>query len=112
MLKKLISTMLILYSVTIVACPTAEPTDSAAFCSSFRLAAVCYCTSSGLPAGVCQDVKSLYNRMLIIFGTLKRACEYQHYTETQDCIDNWKCYLEGGVDSRGRSCSSTQLPCT
>ena len=93
------------------ACTNALPTNDAGFCASFKSVAACYCTSSGLPAGMCQDPRSLYNRMLIIFGSLQKACAYQHYTTTQDCMDNWNCYLQGGIDSQGKFCSSTGRAC-
>lgn len=112
MIKKIIAAGFI-YSLSVVsfACPHALATDNPAFCSSFKTAAVCHCTASGLPFGICQDMHVLYNRMIIIFKTLEKACEYQHHTSTQECVDNWRCYLVGGVDSQGRPCSSNQHPC-
>jgi hypothetical protein len=92
-------------------CPKALPTNSLQFCTSFKTAATCYCTQSGLPAGMCQDMNALYNRMIGVFGSLKKACEFQKYTDVQDCIDNWNCYRLGGEDSRKRLCSSTKNPC-
>jgi hypothetical protein len=94
-----------------LACAKALPTDSPKFCASFKVAATCYCTSSGLPAGMCQDMNALYKRMVGVFGTLQKACEFQKYTSTQDCMDNWNCYLFGGTDSRGKLCSATKNPC-
>lgn len=93
------------------ACGSALPTNNVNFCSSFEKVAPCYCTSSGLPSGMCQDMDALYKRMIAVFGTLKKACEYQKYTSTQDCVDNWTCYRFGGVDSRGRWCSSNKSAC-
>lgn len=93
------------------ACSKALPTDNPQFCSSFKVAATCYCTSSGLPAGMCQDMDTLYKRMLGVFGTLKKACEYQKHTTPQDCMDNWNCFRFGGVDSRGKLCGGTKQPC-
>jgi|SRR5580704_4658984 hypothetical protein len=85
-------------------CTDALPTDNKDFCPSFRSAATCYCASSGLPQGMCLDMTALYNRMISVFGSLQKACEYQRYTTTQDCIDNWTCYRSGGIDSHGRIC--------
>ncbi|WED41800.1 hypothetical protein [Legionella cardiaca] len=99
------------FSVFAASCPNALPTNDANFCPSFKTAAICYCTASGLPSGVCQDMNVLYTRLIAYFGSIQKACEYQHYTSTQDCIDNWNCYLYGGVDSRGRLCSSTKRAC-
>lgn len=112
MKRNVLGVVLYCLSALALACPNALPTDDVNFCPSFKAAAICYCTASGLPANACQDVHALYNRMISVFKSLQKACEYQHYTTTQDCIDNWSCYLAGGVDSRGRSCSSTQHACS
>jgi hypothetical protein len=110
-MKKIIIMMMSLLSTGLLACPKALPTDDVNFCSSFKSVATCYCTSSGLPSSLCQDTRVIYQRMIAMFQTLEKACEYQKYTSKQDCMDNWNCYLFGGVDSRGRICSSTQKPC-
>lgn len=111
MIKKLFITFMCFVSVSSFACPRAVPTNDVNFCASFKAAATCYCTSSGLPSGMCQDMNQLYFRMLTVFGSLQKACEYQTYTSVQDCMNNWNCYLHGGVDSTGKSCSSTQKAC-
>ena len=111
MFKNFFVVFAIFFSISSFACPRAVATDDVNFCSSFKSAATCYCTSSGLPAGMCQDMNQLYLRMLSVFGTLQRACEYQTSTSPQDCVNNWNCYLHGGVDSTGKSCSSTQRAC-
>jgi hypothetical protein len=111
---KMIGVALLLFinsSVFAFACSNALPTDNPGFCSSFKSVATCYCTNSGLPSGMCQDMNALYNRMIGMFGSLQKACEFQHYTTTQDCVDNWNCYRLGGVDSRGRLCSSNRNAC-
>ncbi|MBI2785206.1 MAG: hypothetical protein HYX60_02400 [Legionella longbeachae] len=92
-------------------CPNALPTNSEGFCASFKSVAICYCTSTGLPSGMCQDMKMLYARMISIYGSLSNACNAQKYTTPQDCMDNWNCYRLGGVDSRGRLCSSNKKAC-
>lgn len=102
---------LFFYCMSGFACTNAVPTDNAGFCASFKSAATCYCTNSGLPSGMCQDMNTLYNRMMMVFGSLQKACEYQKYTTVQDCMDNWNCYRLGGVDSRGRLCSGTKSAC-
>jgi hypothetical protein len=111
MIKKIVVVIALFFSVSSFACPRAVPTDNVGFCASFKSAATCYCTSSGLPGGMCQDMNQLYLRMLSVFGTLQKACEYQNYTSAQDCMNNWNCYLRGGVDSTGKSCSSTKKAC-
>ncbi len=111
MIKRILMSVPFFLSTSIFACASALPTDDVNFCSSFRTVASCYCSSSGIPAGMCQDMNSLYNRMIAAFGTLQKACEFQRHASTQDCMDNWNCYRYGGVDSKGRLCSSTQLAC-
>lgn len=111
MIKVFFGLLIIIYSNMSFACANALPTNDANFCASFKSVATCYCTSSGLPSGMCQDPNALYNRMLIVFGSLQRACAYQHYTTTQDCLNNWNCYLRGGIDSVGRLCSGNQRAC-
>ena len=106
--KKIIAAFLCFFSVSGFACTNALPTDDDNFCASFRAAGVCYCTASGVPAGLCQDMNALHSRMVIVFGSLQRACEHQSYTTPQDCVDNWNCYLHGGVDSQGRVCQACQ----
>lgn len=99
-------------NMSYLACTNAVPTDNANFCASFRIAAPCYCAESGLPAGMCQDMTKLYERMIAAFGSLKKACEYQRYTSPQDCMDNWNCFRLGGTNSQGRLCSSTGKACS
>ena len=100
------------YSAITASCPHAQPSDSPGFCSSFKSVAQCHCTSSGLPVGMCNDMKLLYARMISIFGSVQRACEFQHDTLTQDCIDSWHCYLVGGRNSNQGLCSSTGTACS
>lgn len=111
MIKKIAVISLCLISMSAFACPRATATNDVNFCASFKAAAVCYCTSSGLPASMCQDMNQLYKRMLSVFGSLQKACAYQSYTSAQECIDNWNCYLKGGIDSTGKFCSTTQQAC-
>lgn len=92
-------------------CPQALVTDNPNFCSSFKEAAICHCTSMGLPINFCQDLKALNARMLSMFGSLERACAFQKNTSQQTCMDDWNCYLNGGEDSNGRLCTSTGDSC-
>ena len=110
MIKNVLAVFIYFFSVASFACTNALPTDNPNFCSSFKTAAACYCALS-IPAPMCQDMNVIYNRMIAYFGTLQAACQFQKHTTTQDCIDNWNCYRQGGVDSRGRICSSSRLPC-
>lgn len=112
MIQRIFAVLMCFFSLSaFAACSNAVPTDNPAFCASFKAAATCYCTESGLPPMMCQDMNMLYGRLIAVFGSLQRACEYQKYSSTQDCIDSWSCYRFGGVDSRGRLCSSTQQAC-
>jgi len=56
-------------------------------------------------------MKVVYDRMINMFGSLKRACEYQRDTSVQNCMDDWNCYRFGGVNSLGGLCSSTGKAC-
>ncbi|OGT36505.1 MAG: hypothetical protein A3F11_11790 [Gammaproteobacteria bacterium RIFCSPHIGHO2_12_FULL_37_14] len=92
-------------------CPFADPVVSANFCASFKTAAECRCTSSGLPSGMCKDMTAIYNRMVSVFGSQQKACDYQKDVSTQECMDDWNCYRLGGKDSHGNLCSSTGKAC-
>jgi len=115
MIKSIVFLLLSLLSFSCFAaassCSQAVPTNDPRFCPSFKSVAECHCTASGLPKGMCQDMNLLYDRMISIFGTLRKACEYQHDTDTQTCMDDWNCYRSGGKDSQGRLCSSTGKAC-
>lgn len=114
-MKALITTVLLymLCTATFAAlsCPQATSTDNPGFCPSFKSVAQCHCTATGLPSQLCQDMNSIYKRMIAMFGSVQRACEYQKDTTTQICIDDWSCYKNGGTDSQGRACSGTGLSC-
>ena len=92
-------------------CPQALPATDPNFCSSFKSSAECHCVSHGLPEGICSNMNSLYDMLIIRFGTLNRVCEYQQDTTTQTCMDDWNCYRLGGTDSQGNACSSTGKAC-
>ncbi len=102
---------LFVFSSAFAACPPATPTNAPGFCSSFKLAAQCHCTSSGLPLGMCTNMRALYDRMNSMFGSVRRACEYQHETSPQNCIDSWNCYWSGGRNSQNELCSGTGRSC-
>ena len=115
MLKKLTILFFCFFTISsfssMAACPSATSSNSPGFCSSFKLAAQCHCTSSGLPMGMCMDMKLLYSRMISTFGSVKRACEFQHDTSVQNCVDDWNCYRSGGKNSQNALCSSTGNVC-
>ena len=116
MIKNTIKLFVCLYSISLfsnalASCPIATPTHSLEFCNSFKIAAQCHCTSSGLPKGMCVNMHSLYDRMISMFGSLHKACEYQHDTTTQNCIDSWNCYRHGGTDSQQQLCSGSGNAC-
>ncbi|MDP3706399.1 MAG: hypothetical protein Q8R24_10930 [Legionellaceae bacterium] len=91
-------------------CPTAAPSNTPGFCSSFKVAAQCHCSKS-LPAGMCTDERQLYKRMTAAYGSLQRACESQHETSAQECVDDWNCYLSGGLTSKSELCSGSGTAC-
>lgn len=92
------------------ACPQATPTNAPNFCATFRVAAKCYCTAKLHPA-MCGKMSDLYHRLLIVFGSLESACEYQHDTTKESCMDSWHCYLHGGQNKDGNLCSGTGRAC-
>lgn len=94
-----------------LSCPQAVPTNNPAFCQSFKQVAECHCVEAGLPKGMCNNMKTIYQRMIGIYGTVERACKNQHDTSTQNCIDDWKCYRNGGNNSNGEPCSNTGKKC-
>ena len=93
------------------ACPQATPTNAPNFCATFRVAAKCYCTQR-LPEVMCGKMTDLYQRLLIMFSSLDKACEYQSDTTKQNCIDSWNCYLYGGKNADGNLCSGTGRACS
>jgi len=92
-------------------CPFATVASDTAFCQSFHLAASCRCTASGLPKGMCNNMNLLYNRMISMFGSVERACQFQHDTAFDVCMEDWKCYRVGGLDYHGDLCNGTGLAC-
>jgi hypothetical protein len=92
-------------------CPMAFPTNDPRFCPSFQAAATCRCIAQGVPQGMCKDTNVIYDRMIAMFKTVERACNFQHDTTPQECMDDWSCYRKGGVDSKGRLCQSTGAAC-
>lgn len=111
MFKKIyLAALISVFSSFSFACGPALPTDNPSFCASFKSVAQCYCSNS-LPAGMCTDMNQLVSRLMAVYGSLENACRAQKYTTAVDCMDNWNCYLNGGVDSRGRICSSNYSRC-
>jgi hypothetical protein len=94
-------------------CPKATSTDKAEFCESFKKAAMCHCASSPIPAEKCSDMNKFYNFLISTFRShsLHEVCSFQKHTNVQECEDDWNCYRKGGMDSKGRLCNGTGLPC-
>ena len=97
-------------SLTSTSCPGATATDDANFCGSFKTSAVCHCSVT-LPACKFYKMSQIYKLMLSKFGSIKSACDSQHDTDSQTCVDDWNCYLLGGNDSHGNHCSSSGQAC-
>lgn len=102
---------LLLSSASFATCPLAVPTTSTEFCESFKVATECHCVLSGLPKGRCSNMDLVYKTMINTLGPLHRACAYQRYASTQECIDDWNCYRYGGQTSDGQLCSGTGHAC-
>lgn len=99
------------------ACKKADPVEFPSFCSTFKAVAACHCSGS-LPSGMCQDMKTIYSRMVSIFGSQQKACEYQWGdgkkdggVPVQECMDDWNCYRQGGTSSENKVCSGTGNAC-
>jgi hypothetical protein len=93
-------------------CPTATSLSSASFCDEFKAAAECNCQLKGIPKGRCTNMSLVYKLMIDTLGTLQRACEFQHETSTQECMDGWNCYRYGGYTSDGQLCNGTGHACS
>ncbi len=78
---------------TFSSCPQAVSTTDGGFCASFKSVASCQCVERGMPSKACQSMDLLYNAMIATYKTVERACANQHDTSTQNCIDDWKCYI-------------------
>lgn len=116
MLKKIITLGIFLISFVgfanvFAGCPKAAPPSNPAFCKSFKKSAECHCVRTGLPKTVCTNMQQIYLRMLGLFGTVERACAFQHDTSVQECLDSWTCYRLGGRDANGNLCSGTGASC-
>lgn len=115
MIKKIVFLFSCLFSMSCfalnTACPQAEDTSSTNFCKSFKDVAKCHCMDSGMGDKVCSSMFLIYNAMIAKYKTVERACEIQKHTTKQICLDDWKCYREGGKDSRGKACSGTGKLC-
>lgn len=92
-------------------CSKSFPPNHSKFCPTFKSAAACACSTSGMPASLCEDMNTLHKRMLMVFSTQQKACEFQRDTTTQQCLDSWNCYRRGGKDSQGRLCQQTGEAC-
>jgi hypothetical protein len=97
-----------------ITCGQALPANDPGFCGSFQSVAVCHCINeSGLGEKVCKHMSmdTLYNLMIAKYKTQQKACDLQHDTTPQTCMDDWNCYRLGGKDSQGQACSSTGRVC-
>lgn len=84
-------------------CAEAPPTTDPTFCTKFKSIAKCHCMADGgLPAGMCQDMNTIYNRMIAAFGTQDKACHWQAESGSEIrekdpslCVADWDCYRKG-----------------
>lgn len=117
MLKRILFVLMLSSSVTAFAgnvhsnCAQALPDYDPGFCPSFKSVAECHCVEAGMPRSMCQNMEEIYKRMIDVFGSVETACRLQTHTSYQVCVDDWKCYREGGNDSAGRACSGTGKKC-
>ncbi len=115
MFKKILFAVILSgFAFSSFACSRSLDPDHPDFCASFKAACKCYCTAAGFPGLMCENMTDLFSRMMAVYGSLDTACRAQvaqHNVPAADCLDDWNCYMFGGVDSRGRICSSNYAPC-
>ena len=111
--KHFLSTCLLVLSIPTFAsnCPQATSADDINFCDSFQQVAQCHCQASGLPARMCNNVGLVYKRMINTFGSIERACQFQKDTAYDTCLEDWRCYQQGGLTNSGQLCNGTGQPC-
>lgn len=113
MIRKMVTLAICLLSISsfaTVPCPQALPTTDFGFCESFKTAATCYCSNT-LPRKMCENINQIYQLMIARYGSIEIACKFQKETSVQICIDDWRCYKNGGVDSQGGPCSGSGRAC-
>lgn len=105
-------------SSNVKACnPYASISSAPDFCQTFPPAAACNCTNHGMTPAVCDpnDLTNLYKMMMQTYHhNLADACNNpraQQLTSTQECIDDWNCYWDGGTSTTGK-CNATGIACT
>jgi hypothetical protein len=92
-------------------CPQGLPTSDVNFCKTFKEVAICHCTATGIPRFLCKNMNTLYNSMILRYGSVENACQSQTDTTQQICMDSWSCYRSGGKNSDGELCSGTGEAC-
>ena len=118
-MKKIIVFFMCIFSLSCFAdCAKAPDPSDPNFCSAFKPIAVCHCMADGhLPEKLCPNGKVIHQRMIAAFGTQDAACLWQERNGSekkatyQECMDDWNCYMKGGVDSNGGLCNATGNPC-
>jgi hypothetical protein len=104
-MKKIFTLMLLFMSFSCFAltCEKAPATDNPEFCSKFKSIASCHCQVDGhLPASLCTDVGTIYNRMIAFYGTQQKACIFAatkgapiRPDSVDQCMQDWDCYRLG-----------------
>ena len=120
-MKKIVLLFMLGFSFSCFAleyCNKAPDITDPTFCSEFSKIAICHCMADGrLPPELCPSAQEVYKRMIATFGSQDKACRWQEKngsperTTYQECMDDWNCYMKGGVDSKGRLCSGTGAAC-
>ncbi len=102
------------FSAFATSCPPATPTNDPGFCASFAVSANCHCREKSPSPRICTNMTLIYNLMIATYGSVQNACDLrvQRDVTQQECIDDWNCYLHGGVDSQGKACSGTGRACS
>lgn len=113
MIRKVITLAICLFSFSsfaLTSCPQALPANQPGFCETFKTSVTCFCSNT-LPKRMCENINQIYQLMIARYGSIEIACKFQRETSVQICLDDWRCYKNGGVDSQGGPCNGSGQAC-
>lgn len=114
MIRKMVALAICLFSFSsfaMTSCPQAFPASQPGFCETFKTSVTCFCAQT-LPQKLCENINQVYQLMIARYGSVEIACKFQRETSIQVCIDDWRCYKNGGVDSQGGPCNGSGSACS
>lgn len=103
----------VVYTGACTSSPKPVKSDTEAnFCSDFKATVQCQCQF--FTGSSCGTMKDIYNNMIGEYG-LEGGCKFayamQWASSVQSCKDQWRCYRNGGKDSKGGLCSEDGHAC-